>query len=121
MEKDYAKIVSHLTKVMGEMHKGIPGTMKGFAQCADTAKAASALDAKTKELMATAISIALRCDGCLGFHIRGAVRHGATRQEMMDTIAVAIMMNGGPATVYGAYALEAYDQFAEAGRKSAAE
>ena len=120
MEKDYAQIVSHLTKVMGEMHKGIPGTMKGFAACADTAKAPSALDSKTKELMATAIAIALRCDGCLGFHIRGAVRHGATRQEMMDTIAVAIMMNGGPATVYGAYALEAYDQFAAA-RKPAAE
>jgi AhpD family alkylhydroperoxidase len=120
MEKDYAQIVSHLTKVMGDMHKSIPGTMKGFAACADNAKATGALDAKTKELMATAISIALRCDGCLGFHIRGAVRHGATRQEMMDTIAVAIMMNGGPATVYGAYALEAYDQFAAA-RKPAAE
>ena len=114
MEKDYGQIVSHLTTVMRDMHKGIPGTMKGFAACADTAKASSALDTKTKELMATAISIALRCDGCLGFHIRGAVKHGATRQEMMDTIAVAIMMNGGPATVYGAYALEAYDQFAEA-------
>lgn len=119
MEKDYKQIVSHLSGVMREMHKGIPGTMKGFADCADTAKAPSALDAKTKELMATAISIALRCDGCLGFHIRGAVKHGATRQEMMDTIAVAIMMNGGPATVYGAYALEAFDQFAGTQRSAA--
>ncbi|MGF1640401.1 MAG: carboxymuconolactone decarboxylase family protein [Rhodospirillales bacterium] len=114
MEKDYAAIVTHLTTVMRDMHKGIPATMKGFAACADAAKAAGALDSKTKELMATAISIALRCDGCIGFHVRGAVRHGASREEMMDTIAVAIMMNGGPATVYGAYALEAYDQFAAA-------
>jgi AhpD family alkylhydroperoxidase len=112
MQKDYAQIVSHLTTVMRDMHNGIPGTMKGFADCANTAKLPGALDAKTKELMATAISIALRCDGCIGFHVGGALRHGATREEMMETIAVAIMMNGGPATVYGAYALEAYDQFA---------
>ncbi|TVR99623.1 MAG: carboxymuconolactone decarboxylase family protein [Rhodospirillales bacterium] len=111
-DKDYQQIVRDLTGVMRDMHKGIPGTMQGFAKLADTAKAAGALDAKTKELMAVAISIALRCDGCIGFHVRGAVKLGATRAEMLDTIAVAIMMNGGPGTVYGAYALEAYDQFA---------
>ena len=112
MSKDYAQIVSHLTTVMRDMSKGIPGPMKGFADCANSTKAPGALDAKTKELMATAISISLRCDGCIGFHVGGAMKHGATREEMMETIAVAIMMNGGPATVYGAYALEAYDQFA---------
>ena len=111
-EKNYPEIVKHLTGVMRDMGKGIPGTMQGFVKCADSAKAEGALDPKMKELMATAISIALRCDGCIGFHVRGAVRNGATREEMMETIAVAIMMNGGPATVYGAYALEAYDQFA---------
>ena len=115
MSKDYKQIVHHLTSVMKEMHKGMPDTMQGYARLADSAKAQSALDPKTKELMAVAIAIALRCDGCIGFHVRGAVRHGATREDMMDTIGVAIMMNGGPATVYGAYALEAYDQFA-AGR-----
>ncbi len=110
--KSYPEIVSHLSGVMRDLGKGIPGTMQGFVKCADSAKAAGALDPKIKELMATAISISLRCDGCIGFHVRGAVKHGATRAEMMEAIAVAIMMNGGPATVYGAYALEAYDQFA---------
>lgn len=112
-EKNYPEIVKHLSGVMADLNKGIPGPWKGFVQLADQAKADSALNAKIKELMAVAISISLRCDGCIGFHVRGAVKNGATRQEMMDTIAVAVMMNGGPATVYGAYALEAYDQFAE--------
>ena len=114
-EKNYPEIVKHLSGVMRDLGKGIPGTMQGFVKCADSAKAQGALDPKTKELMATAISISLRCDGCIGFHVRGAVRNGATRDEMMETIAVAIMMNGGPATVYGAYALEAFDQFANGG------
>jgi len=111
MQKDYPEIIDHLTGVMRDMGKGIPGPMQGFVRLADTAKADGALDPKVKELMATAILISLRCDGCIGFHVRGAVRHGATRQEMLETIGVAMMMNGGPATVYGAYALEAFDQF----------
>lgn len=111
MSKNFPETVAHLTQLMREVHKGIPQTMSGFVQMADKAKAAGVLDAKTKELIAVAISIAQRCDGCIGFHTRGAVKLGATRAEMMETIGVAVMMGGGPSTVYGAYALEAFDQF----------
>ncbi len=114
-DKNYPEIVKHLSGVMRDLNKGMPEAWQGFVKLADAAKAQGALDPKMKELMATAISISLRCDGCIGFHVRGAIRHGASREEMMETIAVAIMMNGGPATVYGAYALEAYDQFADGG------
>ena len=114
MSKNYTEIVTHLTQLMREMHKGIPQTMAGFVQLADKAKATGVLDAKTKELIAVAISIAQRCDGCIGFHTRGAVKLGASREEMMETIGVAVMMGGGPSTVYGAYALEAFDQFSAA-------
>jgi AhpD family alkylhydroperoxidase len=112
MEKNYPEMIGHLTTVMGDMRRGIPAAMRGFAELADSAKSAGVLDHKTKELIAVAISIAIRCDGCIGFHTRGAVRAGATRQEFQEMIAVAIMMGGGPATVYGADALNAYDQFA---------
>ena len=110
--KSYPQIVRHLGGGMRDLSKGIPETWSGFAKCADGAKAAGTIDSKTKELMAVAIAIALRCDGCIGFHVRGAVKLGATRDEMLETIGVAVMMSGGPGTVYGAYALDAYDQFA---------
>jgi AhpD family alkylhydroperoxidase len=112
MSKNYPEIVSHLTGVMRQMHKDIPQTMRMFSQFADQAKKSGALDEKTKELIAVGISIALRCDGCIGFHSRGAVKAGASRAEFMEMIGMAIMMGGGPSTVYGAYAVEAYDQFA---------
>ncbi len=70
-----------------------------------------ALDAKTKELMALAIGIAVRCDGCIAFHVHDALEAGATEDEIVDTIGVAIMMGGGPAVVYGSAALEALKQF----------
>jgi AhpD family alkylhydroperoxidase len=110
-EKDYTEIVSHLTTTLRTMHREIPGPMRGFGSLADSAKADGALDPKMKELIACAISIALRCDGCIGFHTRGAIRTGASREEFMDMIGVAIMMGGGPSTVYGAYAVDAFEQF----------
>ncbi|MCP5365262.1 MAG: carboxymuconolactone decarboxylase family protein [Hyphomicrobiales bacterium] len=113
MGKNYPEIVSHLSGIMRQMHKDIPDAMRGFGALADKAKASGALDAKTKELIAVAISIALRCDGCIGFHVRGAVKAGATREEFGDMVAMAIMMGGGPSTVYGAYAFEAFNQFSE--------
>jgi AhpD family alkylhydroperoxidase len=111
MTTNYPELVGQLTQTMRQMHKGIPATMQGFAQFADQAKKAGVLDEKTKELIAVAISIAQRCDGCIGFHTRAAVKAGATRDEVLETIGVAILMGGGPSTIYGAHALDAYEQF----------
>lgn len=116
MSKNYPEMIGELTKVMRDMGQGIPKVMQGFGVLADNAKAAGVLDAKTKELIAVAISIALRCDGCIGFHTRGLIRLGATREEFIEMIGVAVMMGGGPSTVYGAYALQAFDQLSAAAK-----
>ena len=73
--------------------------------------AAGELDMKTKELVALAIAITKQCDGCVAAHARGAARRGASRSEVAEVAGVAIMMNGGPGTVWGPRALEAFDQF----------
>lgn len=65
---------------------------------------------REKELVALGIGIATRCVDCIGFHVQAAAKHGATRDDVADTIAVAVMMGGGPAYMYGVKALEAYDQ-----------
>ena len=63
------------------------------------------------------ISLAARCDGCIAYHVHDALRAGATRTEVLEAIGVAILMGGGPATVYGAEAIEALDQFETAGTR----
>lgn len=72
-----------------------------------------ALTAKTKELIALSIAITRECDGCIAAHARGAARRGCTVEEVTEMIGVAIMMNGGPGTVWGPRALAAYHEFAE--------
>ena len=73
--------------------------------------AEGSLDKKTKELMAFAVAIALRCDGCIASHARGAAINGATEQEAAEAIGVALLMSGGPGTVYGPRALAAFKDF----------
>jgi AhpD family alkylhydroperoxidase len=78
---------------------------------AQSALAAGALDAKTKELIALGISVAVRCDPCIAFHAEAARKQGATREEVMETAAMAVYMGAGPAVMYAAQAVESYDQF----------
>jgi AhpD family alkylhydroperoxidase len=69
------------------------------------------LSPKVRELIALAIGISKQCDGCVASHARGAAKQGATAQEVAETIGVAIMMNGGPATVWGPRAYSAFQEF----------
>lgn len=91
----------------------IPDVYKGFSETHNAALKDGALDTKTKELIAFAIGIAEQCDGCIASHARGAARAGATVEEAAETIGVAILMIGGPGTVYGPRALAAFRDFRE--------
>jgi len=112
MNNDFSEQYAQFRRKMTAMNRAIPETAAGFRTLhAATMTGEGALDRKTKELIAVAIGIAVRCDGCIVSHVRSALRAGATRAELLDVIGVAIFMGGGPSTVYGAEALEALDQF----------
>lgn len=114
MDKNYPEITRQISANMRKLRNDIPDAMKGFAALAQAATRDGALDKKTKELIALAIGITQRCDGCIGFHAKALHGLGATRQEIADVVAMSVYMGGGPALMYGADALRAWDQFAEA-------
>ncbi len=114
MHKDWGAIARELNGLMAQVRHGAPAVGSAFGELAGAATTAGALDTKTKELMALGVSIAARCDGCVAFHVRAAGQQGATREEVLETIGMAIYMGGGPSMIYGAQALEAYDQFSGA-------
>ena len=113
MHKDWQNANKTLSQAIARYRKTSPDTGAAFSALAASAIKDGALDPKTKELIALAIGIAGRCDGCIGFHTRAAIGHGATREEVRETIDVAVYMGGGPSYVYGAQALEAFDQLSE--------
>lgn len=119
MHIDWKDFTGKLSDGLRELRGGAPDVMKGFSAIAQAALKADALDTKTKELIALAISVAVRCDDCIGFHAKTAVDRGASREEVLETLAMAIYMGAGPSVMYAGHALEAFDQFGQASAPAA--
>lgn len=111
MEKQYPAYYEQLKGLIDNLGKAIPGTMSGFGQLNKQTMKDGALSAMTKELIALAIAITVRCDGCIAYHVHDAVNAGATREEIAEAISVAVLMGGGPSVIYGSEALNALEQF----------
>lgn len=111
MSESAAERIKELDKYSRELLHLAPDAIKAFGTLSREAQKAGALDHKVKELMALAIGVTSRCDGCIAYHARNSLRAGATRQEVAETLAVAVQMGGGPAMVHAADALRAYDEF----------
>ncbi|GGW84668.1 carboxymuconolactone decarboxylase family protein [Alteromonas halophila] len=113
MSKSYPDIINRISENMKPLRTDISETMKGFSAMAKAASADGALDKKTKELIALAIGISTRCDGCIGFHVKALVELGATKEEIEETLGMAVYMGGGPSLMYAADAMLAYEQFTD--------
>ena len=92
----------------------IPEVIESYAAMHRAVMSDGALPAKVKELIALAIGATRECDGCIASHAKGAARQGATEAEVAEAMAVVILMNGGPGTVWGPRAAAAHREFAQA-------
>lgn len=108
---DYKQELNEVMANNKNLFASTGATGKAFLGVHEEAIKAGALDSKTKALEALGIAVAIRCEGCIVQHVKGAIKLGATRDEIVETINVAIMMGGGPSTVYGGKALACADQF----------
>jgi AhpD family alkylhydroperoxidase len=117
MTTDYRAHHIHLNEQITALGNELPGPMSGFARLHRKAVEDGVLTGKSKELIALAVSVAIRCEGCITYHVHDAIQAGATRPEMIEAIGVAIMMGGAPAAVYATYAIDAIQQFSAEEKK----
>lgn len=108
---EWPELVKSLTGDLRELRGGAPEVMKAFSGMAQAALASKALDGKTKELIALGISVAVRCDDCIAFHVKAAFDQGATRDEIAAALGMAIYMGAGPSAMYASHAFKAFSQF----------
>ena len=112
-ENGYGKaVLEELRPLHRELRHAIPDVYKGFGEFHGAAFSAGAMDVKTKELIAFAIAVIQRCDGCIASHAEAAAKAGATSQEAAEAVGVAMLMSGGPGTIYGPRAYAAFCEFA---------
>lgn len=108
----YKALTQAVSTELASLRASTPDVMKAFGDLGRAATADGVLDRKTKELIALALSVAVRCDPCIGFHTQALARLGATRQEVDETLGVATYMGGGPSLMYAASAVKAFDEAA---------
>jgi AhpD family alkylhydroperoxidase len=108
---DYPQIAKSYHSGLSDLAAVVPDAVNRFTALVDTSAVDGEISVKIKELIAFAIAIAVRCDGCIAHHANAALKAGATRKEVAEMIGVAGVMGGGPSSVYGVEALRAYDAF----------
>ncbi|HMP74257.1 MAG TPA: carboxymuconolactone decarboxylase family protein [Kiritimatiellia bacterium] len=111
MSKSYKDITTRISKNAVTFAKENSAVMQGFRAMSTAAIAEGTLSSKQKELIALSIGVTQRCDGCIGFHVKKLVELGVTREELIEALGVCVYMGGGPALMYVADALHAYDEF----------
>ena len=109
--ENYKELIASVSANTAKLRKGIPDVMQGFNAMAGAAGKDGVLDAKTKELIAMALSVAARCDPCVGYHAKALVKLGATRAELDEMLGMCVYMGGGPSLMYAAAAIAAYEEF----------
>lgn len=111
---NYRELTQGISRDLATLRAGLPQVMKSFGDLARTATQDGALDKKTKELIALALGVAARCDGCIGFHVQTLVKLGLTKPELEEMLGMAVYMGGGPSLMYAASAIAAFEEFSAA-------
>ena len=107
----FRELTQSVSASLASLTVSTPEVMENFHKIGRSATSNGVLDRKTKELIALALSVASRCDPCIGFHMQTLVKLGVTRQEIDETLGVTTYMGGGPSLMYAASAIAAFDEF----------
>ncbi|EHL29490.1 carboxymuconolactone decarboxylase family protein [Legionella drancourtii] len=113
MSDKFTQVTKDISTQLAKMRKEMPEVMAGFSALAQAATKEGVLDKKTKELIAMALAVANHCPGCIGFHSQALVKLHASREELLETLGMAVYMGGGPSLMYAAEALEAFEEFSQ--------
>lgn len=111
MAQSYLELDKEVQQQLNEYARESPDLMRSFMQLHQNSSRDGALPRKIKELIALSISICVHCDGCIAYHVNDSIEAGATHEEIVEAIGVAILMGGGPSVVYGSKALQALKEF----------
>jgi AhpD family alkylhydroperoxidase len=110
----YHDTLRDLRMPTSSLRAATPDVWSGFTALHDATMADGVVPKRLKEVVALAMSVVKRCDGCIAYHARAAARAGASREEVAEMLAVALLMDGGTASVYAPRAWEAFNEFAAA-------
>jgi AhpD family alkylhydroperoxidase len=106
---DWLQYRNELTHRIGDIGKLSPDTLKGYQTISGAGSKADLLGPKVRELIALAVAVTTHCDGCITVHVAQALKHGASKEEIVEALGVAVALNAGAAMVYSARVMDAVE------------
>lgn len=97
------------------MMESTPELMRVFGGMFQTIMKEGALSTREKELIAMGIGLAVRCAPCINLHVEKCLKAGATREQVLEAAAVAVMMQGGPSFTHVPEVIHALDHLEQKG------
>ena len=111
MIRDWKEYKGQVTAAIREISASNRDLVKAYAEFHHANSQSKHLDAKTRELIALAVAVTLRCDGCVNAYSESAVKAGASKDEIVDALGVAVMVNAGATMVYSAHTIDAFNAY----------
>ncbi len=111
METTSENILKLLDDGQAAIQEALPGVLESFMGFAQNVSQQTLISPKTKELMAVAVAVSIRCQPCITHHVRRALDLGATAAEILEACSVAVMMGGGPSVAYTSYVVQSLKDF----------
>jgi AhpD family alkylhydroperoxidase len=108
---EYRRQLAAGVKEVGQLS---PDTIKGYIELSSAGQKKNVLGAKVRELIALAVAVTARCDGCIAVHTEAAIKHGATKEEIAEALGVTVAVNAGAALVYSARVMDAVNEYPRA-------
>jgi AhpD family alkylhydroperoxidase len=108
MMLDWNEYMKELTSRIGQIGAVSPDTVRGYQMLSSAGQKTGKLDEKTRQLISLAVAVTTRCDGCITFHTDAAIKHGASKEEIIEALGVAVAMNAGAALIYSSRVMDAY-------------
>jgi len=105
---DWKTYLKEIGAGIGEISTLSPDVVQGYKTLGAASEKTALLGAKVNELIALAVAVTVRCDGCIAVHTRAAIKAGATREEIIEALGTAAAVNAGAALVYSTRVLDAY-------------
>ena len=112
MMLDWNVYRQQLIDTIGQIARLSPDTVRGYSTLSAAGSKTNHLDPKARELIALAVAVTLRCDGCIIVHTDAAIKQGASKEEIAEALGVAVLINAGAALVYSARVMDAYQAYA---------
>ena len=109
MMLDWNEYQKQVQKQIAEIGRSNREILKGYRDLSNSGNATNLLGEKVRELIALAVAVTRQCDGCIVTHTDAAIKHGATKEEIIEALSVAVAVNAGAALIFSSRVIDAYN------------